>query len=200
MSTDSTDKTEPTPDLKRKRKTEVRIKARDAGEMMDYDAVVRRSGGEVIEISGSTYCDTKECLRQMLRRVLTERRNPPEDVEKAVRHVVSYLFTSVKSLHANQASAFLNLPVAVEAEIGLELNLYRLDGGEDEDEEECVGWYAEVRTTFLGYDGAASVDGFHEFRKELMLGEYLDDAVAEKLTKELTGLAELACNVSPDKT
>jgi len=167
--------------------------------MMDYEAAVRRSGGEVIKISGSTYCDTKECLRQILRRVLTERRNPPEDVEKAVRHVVSYLFTSVKSLHANQASAFLNLPVAVEAEIGLELNLYRLDGGEDEDEEEYVGWYAEVRTTFSGCDGTC-IDSFHEFKKELTLGEYLDDDAVKKLMRELTGLAKLAYNVSPDKT
>jgi hypothetical protein len=48
----STNKTEPTPNLKRK--TKVKIKVRDAGEVMDYEAVVRRSNGEVIEINGST--------------------------------------------------------------------------------------------------------------------------------------------------
>jgi len=183
---------------KPKRKTVLlRIKIRDAGEVMEYEAVARRDDGEVIKISGSTYCDTKECFRQILIQALTGRRDLPEDIVKAVRHIVTYLFTSVRSLHANKVSAFLNLPIGEDAKVGLGLTVYRLDGGEDE--EEYVGWYAEVRTTFLGYDGAAAVDGFHEFRKELMLGEYLDDAVAEKLTKELITLAKLAYNVSPAK-
>jgi hypothetical protein len=192
----NSNKTEPTPNLKRK--TKVRIKIRDAGEVMDYEAVAKRSDGDTLKISGFTYCETKECLRQMLRRTLTDRRRvPPEDVEKAVQHIVSYLLASVKSLHANKASAFLNLPVAVGTEVGLELTAYRLDGGEDEeDEEEYVGWYAEVRTTFSGYDGTGD-DSFHEFRKELVLGEYLDDAAVKRLAKELLGLTKLAYNVSP---
>ncbi len=179
----------------------VRIKIRDAGEVVDYEAVAtRKSDGETIKISGSTYCDTRECVKQILRRALRGRRDPPEDVERAVRHIVDYVSASIRSLNANKASAFMNLPLGVDAELGVELTVYHVDGGEGgDDEEEYVGWYAEIRAVFSGYDGAAAVDGFHEFRKELILGGYLDDAAFERLTKELIGLARLAYNILPVK-
>jgi len=180
-----------------KRKNVLRIKVRDAGEVMDYEAVARRSNGETLKIRGFTYCETKECITQILKRALTGRRDPPEDVEKAVAHVVGYLYTSIKSLGAGHVSAGLALSVGVDTELALGLTVYRLDGGEEDDEEGYVGWYAEVRTAFSGYDGAAAVDGFHEFKKELKLGEYLDDSAVRRLIKELKDMAKLAYNISP---
>jgi hypothetical protein len=177
-----------------KRKTKVRIKVRDAGDAAEYEVV--RSGGEVLEISGSTCCDTKECIKQILKRALTGNRDPPEDVEKAVKHVIDYLFTSIKLLHSDDVSASLWISVGVEAELKISASLYYLDGGEVEDEEEYVGWMAKISAAFSGCDGAA-VDGFHEFRKELTLGKYLDDAAVKRLAKELMNLAKLAYNVSP---
>jgi len=181
-----------------KRKNVLKIKVRDAGEVMDYEAVARRSNGETLKIRGSTYCETKECITHILKRALRSRRDPPEDVEKAVTQVVGYLLTSIKSLGASKVSADLALSVGVDTELALGLTVYRLDGDED-DEEGYVGWYAEIRTAFLGYDGAAAVDGFHEFKKELKLGEYLDDSAVKRLVKELKDMAKLAYNISPAK-
>jgi hypothetical protein len=181
-----------------KRKTKVRIKVRDAGDATEYEAAARRSGGEVLEISGSTYCDTKECIKQILKRALTGNRAPPEDVEKAVKHVIDYLLTSIKLLHSDDVSASLWISVGVEAELKISAGLYYLNGGEVEDEEEYVGWMAKISAAFSGCDGAA-VDGFHEFRKELTLGKYLDDTAVKRLSNELMDLAKMACNVSPAK-
>ncbi|MFZ8841815.1 MAG: hypothetical protein ACO2PM_23410 [Pyrobaculum sp.] len=192
----STDKTEPAPNLKRKMKTKVRIKVRDAGEEIEYEAVAKRSDGEVLEISGSTYCFTVECVKQIIKRALTGRRDLPEDVEKAVKHVINHLLVSIKLFGADDVSSSLWLDVGLEAELGISAGLYYLDGGEVEDEEEYIGWVAEIRAKFSGCDGAAAVDGFHEFKKELMLGGHLDDAAVKRLTKELMGLVKLAYNVS----
>jgi len=181
-----------------KEKRKIKLRVRDAGEMMEYEAVVKRSDGETLEISGSTYCDTRECIKQILKRALTGQRDPPPDVEKAVGHLIDYLLASVKSLYAVKASASLSLGVDVDAELGIFAVLHYIDGGEDEDEEEYVGWYAEIETSFLGYDGAAAVDGFHQFKKELTLGRYLDEDAVKRLTEELMRLARLAYNVSPD--
>ncbi len=187
------------PTLKGRNVLRVRIKIRDAGEVVEYEAVAtRKSDGETLKINGFTYCDTRECVKQILRRALRGQRDPPEDVERAVRHIADYVSASIKSLNANKASAFMNLSLGVDAEVALELTVYHIDGSEDEnDEEERVGWYAEVRAVFSGYDGAASVDSFHEFRKEVMLGEYLHDVAFERLVKELVCLARKAYNISP---
>lgn len=179
------------------RKIVLRLKIRDAGEMTDYDAVVKMGDGETLEISGSTYCDTKECIKQILKRALTSRKELPSAVESAVKHVIAYLLTSIKSFNAGKASASLSLNVGVEADLGLFAGLYYVDGGEDEDEEEYVGWYAEIETAFSGYDGAAAVDGFHQFKKELTLGKHLNDDAVKRLTEELMKLAKLAYNLSP---
>ena len=180
------------------RKIVLRLKIRDAGEMMDYETAVRRSDGEVLEISGSTYCDTKECIKQILKRALTSRRVPPPAVEKAVKHLVDYLLTSVKSLHSDDVSATIWVGIGVEDDLGLFARLYYLDASEVEDEEEYVGWAAEIKAMFSGCDGVAAVDGFHQFKKELTLGRYLDEDAVKRLTEELMRLARLAYNVSPD--
>lgn len=180
-----------------KPKTVLRIRVRDADEVMEYDAVARRSGGDVLKISGSTYCETRGCITQILKRALTGRRDPPEDIEKAVKHVVDYLLTSINLHHSDEVSASLWLSVGLEADLKISASLYYLDGGEVEDEEEYVGWMAEVKTAFSGCDGAAAVDGFHVFKKELALGRHLDESVVKRLIKELMGLAKMAYNISP---
>jgi methylaspartate ammonia-lyase len=85
----------------KKRETVLRIKVRDAGEMIEYETIARRSGDEEVlkisgstccetKISGSTCCETKSCVAQILRRALGGKRGPPEHVEKAVMHVVGH--------------------------------------------------------------------------------------------------------------
>ena len=179
-------------------KSAIRLKIRDAGEMTEYEAVVKRSGGETLKISGSTYCDTKECITQILKRALTGKRDLPPTAEKAVEHLINYLLTSIKQLHSGKASATIWVGIGAEDDLGLSVSLYRLDAGEAEDEEEYVGWVAEITAMFSGYDGAAAVDGFHQFKKELTLGRHLGDDAVKRLTEELMKVAKMAYNVSPD--
>jgi hypothetical protein len=180
-----------------KRKATVRLKVRDAGEDMEYEAVVKRSGGDMLEISGSTYCDTKECILEIVKRALTGRKELPDTLEKAAKHIIDYVITTIKALNVDDASASLVKgvgPIYVEAEVGMFVRLFYIEGGEDEYD----GWYAVVKTWFSGYDGVAAVDGYHQFKKELELGRHLDyeDAV-KRLTDELIKLAKLAHNVLP---
>jgi hypothetical protein len=177
-----------------KRKTILRIKVRDTGEMIEYEAIAKRSSGEVLKISGSTCCETKSCVTQILKRALSGKRDTPEYIEKAVTHVVDYLLTSIKSFRSDNVSARLWLNVDIEAELRISASLYYLDGGEVEDEEEYIGWVAEMSAAFSGCDGAA-IDGFHEFKKELALGRRLDETVTKRLTEELISLAKLAYNI-----
>jgi hypothetical protein len=176
----------------------IKIRIRDAGEVMEYDAVVRKSDGEVLEMSGYTYCDDRECVKQIIKRALAGQRDPPPDVEKAVEHVVDFLLTSIKSFYTDNVSASLSLDAGVDAEMRLFVSLHYLDGGEVEDEEEYVGWYAELETAFMGCDGVA-VDGFHQLKKELTLGRYLDEDAVKKLVEELMELAKLAYNITPPR-
>jgi hypothetical protein len=183
-----------------KKKATVRLKVRDAGDGVEYEAVVKRGGGEKIEISGSTYCDTKECIKQIVKRALTGQKELPDSIEKAAKHLIDYVITTIKTFHVDDASASLVKgvgPIYIEAEVGMLIRLYYLDGGEDEDEEEYVGWYAVVKTWFSGCDGVAAVDGYHQFKKEVTLGRHLDDDAVKRLTDELIKLAKLAYNVLP---
>jgi hypothetical protein len=183
-----------------KKKATVRLKVRDAGDGVEYEAVVRRSDGEALDISGHTCCDTKECIKQLIRKALTGRKELPDSIEKAAKHIIDYVITTIKTLNVDDASASLVKgvgPIYVEAEVGMSVRLFYIEGGEDEDEEEYVGWYAVVKTWFSGCDGAVVDDDYHQFKKELTLGRHLDDAAVKRLTEELMKLAKLAYNVVP---
>jgi hypothetical protein len=128
-------------------------------------------------------------VREVLRRMLEAREEPPEDVKSLVSVVVVYieLMTNMGVRYVT-TSAGMKLPEG--GLVGIRVNVFYVDEEDGEEDGAYEGWVVLLKALFEGFDGY-SYDASHEIMKKLRPGKNID---FNGLQNELASLIRKAYN------
>ena len=139
-----------------------------------------------LKIEGVTMGD-KNDVRDVVRRIISARREPPERVVKAATGVVSYVVSAIH-LGAKDVWGGMAVEFGDDERLKLSVNIYYYI----DDDNDTSGWAGEVAATFDGYDGLV-IDATHKVSKSVSFKE----VNAAALHKTLLEVAKHAYNAWP---
>ena len=133
------------------------------------------------EVSGHT--SDRIFYEEIVRRIVSAPRDPPEDVYKIADLVVKHVSTAVAELGADYVSMGMATEVAIGARLSIHIYLTYLHDDEI--------WMGSIEATFDGRDGRHS-EGTHVVKKRVEFAEIID--AAEALRGEIIRVARHAYN------